>query len=128
METKPLLYGIIGFIAGGLLVSVIATTQDNQTKSTMKSPTTSEHNQNTTDKLRGLSGDEFDKAFITEMIQHHQGAINMAKLIEANAKHAELKKLGNDIVSAQTREVDVMQNWQKEWGYGSSSLHEAHGL
>jgi hypothetical protein len=28
METKPLLYGIIGFILGGLLVSVAATTFD----------------------------------------------------------------------------------------------------
>lgn len=26
METKPLLYGIIGFILGGLLVSIAATT------------------------------------------------------------------------------------------------------
>lgn len=28
METKPLLYGIIGFILGGLLVSIAATTFD----------------------------------------------------------------------------------------------------
>lgn len=28
METKPLLYGVIGFILGGLLVSVAATTFD----------------------------------------------------------------------------------------------------
>lgn len=28
METKPLLYGIIGFLLGGLLVSVAATTFD----------------------------------------------------------------------------------------------------
>lgn len=28
METKPLLYGVIGFILGGLLVSIAATTFD----------------------------------------------------------------------------------------------------
>lgn len=28
METKPLLYGIIGFLLGGLLVSIAATTFD----------------------------------------------------------------------------------------------------
>lgn len=30
METKPLLYGLIGFFLGGLLVSVAATTFDSQ--------------------------------------------------------------------------------------------------
>lgn len=28
METKPLLYGLVGFILGGLLVSIAATTFD----------------------------------------------------------------------------------------------------
>lgn len=31
METKPLLYGIIGFMLGGLLVSIAATTFDKPT-------------------------------------------------------------------------------------------------
>ncbi len=34
METKPLLYGIIGFILGGLLVSIAATTFDKPSEET----------------------------------------------------------------------------------------------
>lgn len=121
METKPLLYGIIGFLLGGLLVSTVATYQDKD--DTQQS--TGNHNQATTKELAELSGDDFDKAFIAEMIVHHQGAIDMARLIPERAKHDELKELGEDILSAQTSEIEQMRSWQKEWGYTSKS-HQSH--
>ncbi len=80
---------------------------------------TTEHNQMMTDKLRNLRGDDFDKAFIEEMIMHHQGAIDMAVFTQTNAKHTEVKQLGKDIMSAQSKEIDMMQTWQGDWGYKS---------
>ena len=75
METKPLLFGLIGFFVGGLIVSVAATTFDKP------NTTTGEHmNMNQmTESLKDKQGDEFDKAFIAEMIVHHQGAVDMAQ-------------------------------------------------
>lgn len=70
-----------------------------------------------TKDLQGKSGDEFDKAFISMMIAHHEGAVDMAKLIAANGKHAELKALGQDIITAQTKEIAEMRQWQMDWGY-----------
>jgi len=70
-----------------------------------------------TEGLKGLRGDAFDKAFIEMMIVHHQGAVDMAKEIPANAKHAELKKMGEEIISAQTKEIEMMKGWLKNWGY-----------
>lgn len=67
--------------------------------------------------LEDLQGDAFDKAFIEMMIVHHQGAVDMAKHIPAQAKHEELKKLGADIIAAQTKEIEMMQSWLKAWGY-----------
>lgn len=67
--------------------------------------------------LQGKTGDDFDKTFIAEMIMHHQGAISMAKLASAQAKHQEVKDLANGIISAQTSEITEMQAWQKNWGY-----------
>lgn len=67
--------------------------------------------------LDGLRGDAFDKAFVEMMIVHHQGAVDMAELIPANAKHEELKKLGRDIITAQTQEITMMKQWLKDWGY-----------
>ena len=65
--------------------------------------------------LNGKTGDEFDKAFLAEMIVHHQGAVVMAQAVLKNSKRPELIKLANDIISAQTGEITMMKNWEKEW-------------
>lgn len=70
-----------------------------------------------TESLKGLSGDEFDKAFLSSMIEHHQSAINMAYPGQTNAKHDEVKILTKAIVDAQSSEIAQMKQWQKDWGY-----------
>ncbi len=80
-----------------------------------------------------MSGEMFDRNFIANMIAHHQGAVDMAKSALANAKHEELKTMANDIVSAQETEITQMQQWQKGWGYPSTSAdnmmdHSAMGM
>ena len=65
--------------------------------------------------LQGKTGDAFDKAFLSEMIVHHQGAVDMANAVLATSKRPELIKLANDIISAQTKEIDMMKGWQTAW-------------
>ncbi len=65
--------------------------------------------------LKGLSGDAFDKAFLSQMIMHHEGAVVMAEAALKDARHSELKNMANDIISAQTREIEQMKNWQRLW-------------
>jgi uncharacterized protein (DUF305 family) len=65
--------------------------------------------------LNGKTGDEFDKAFIEEMIVHHQGAVDMANLALKNAKHKEILDLSRAIIRAQNEEITDMQNWKKAW-------------
>lgn len=63
---------------------------------------------------------DFDKAFIDEMIPHHQGAIRMARVALDDTEDAEIRELANAIVDAQSREIDEMNRWRKRW-YGSPS-------
>ena len=128
MQTKPLLYGLIGFFIGGFIVAVAATTFDKPSEkaSTNTNTSMSASMQMSADSLKGKTGDDFDAAFITEMIAHHKGAVEMAKLSAANAKHDEIKQLSNDIIAAQEKEIAQMQQWQKDWGYETSSTSE-HG-
>lgn len=65
--------------------------------------------------LEGKTGDEFDAAFLKEMIVHHEGAVAMAKQVLATSKRPELIKLANDIITAQTGEIKMMSDWQKAW-------------
>lgn len=70
-----------------------------------------------TASLRGKSGDDFDREFISEMTAHHMGAIEMAKEAAASAKHQEVKNMAAAIVSAQQSEIAEMEGWRKAWGY-----------
>lgn len=112
MDTKPLLYGLIGFIAGGLLVSVAATTFDKPQPAADNVPVLS-----TYETYARLKGDDYDRQFIAHMIDHHQDAIDMARSAAANARHQEVKDLAEDIIQAQSEEIDKMKDWQKDWGY-----------
>jgi uncharacterized protein (DUF305 family) len=114
METKPLLFGLIGFFLGGLLVSVAATTFDKPTDRTSDMTM----NQMTED-LQSKTGDDFDKAFIVGMIKHHVNAIEMAKLSANNAKHDKIKSMSQNIISTQQSEIDEMKRWQAEWYYSA---------
>lgn len=72
---------------------------------------------NMEDELKGKTGDQFDKAFLSQMIMHHQSAINMAAPGEKNAKHQEVKNLTKAVVSAQSQEIKQMRSWQKDWNF-----------
>ncbi len=65
-----------------------------------------------------ISSDEsipFDQRFITAMISHHQGAIEMAKMAQSMAEHQEIKELADAIITAQQAEIEQMQEWEQAW-------------
>jgi uncharacterized protein (DUF305 family) len=53
-----------------------------------------------------------DKDFVTHMIPHHQGAIEMARVELKYGKDPELRKLAKNIIRAQRDEIGVMERWQ----------------
>ena len=52
-----------------------------------------------------------DVDFVRGMIPHHQGAIAMAKVVIANGKDPEIRKLAEGVVKAQEAEIKEMQDW-----------------
>lgn len=124
MQTKPLLYGLIGFFVGGLLVAVATTTfnkPETATRTELASMMSGMSMDDMTMNLQAKKGDEFDRAFIESMIAHHQGAVDMAKLSADQAKHMEIKQLSTEIIAAQEKEISAMKQWYKDWGYGDAS-------
>lgn len=67
-----------------------------------------------------------DGAFITEMIPHHESAIEMAKIAQKQADHPEIKQLADDIVAAQDGEIDDM-NTMHERMFGGPAMGADHG-
>jgi uncharacterized protein (DUF305 family) len=71
----------------------------------------------------------FDRAFIDAMVPHHEGAIAMAKQLLESGDQPALRKMAQDIIDAQTKEIAQMREWRKAW-YGSAATggHQAmHG-
>jgi len=60
-----------------------------------------------------LTGDA-DVDFLAGMIPHHQGAVDMAEVVLKYGKDPKVKKLAQDIVAAQKKEIAIMQAWLAE--------------
>ena len=52
-----------------------------------------------------------DRAFASAMIAHHQGAIDMAKLVIAFGADPEIRKLAEGIIVAQQQEILQLRTW-----------------
>jgi uncharacterized protein (DUF305 family) len=60
-----------------------------------------------------------EEGFVVNMIPHHQEAVDTARLVLAKGESAELKKLAQAIITAQEKEIAMMQKWSKDWNYST---------
>nr|WP_256488121.1 DUF305 domain-containing protein [Deinococcus sp. HSC-46F16] len=52
-----------------------------------------------------------DRWFLTEMIPHHQGAVDMARLVPARTQNAAVRKLAGEIIRSQSAEINRYRAW-----------------
>lgn len=67
------------------------------------------------DLTRLEEAEDFDRAFVEEMIPHHQMAVMMASMLRNGTTRSEMRRLAENIISAQTDEIDQMRDWLSEW-------------
>ncbi len=59
----------------------------------------------------------FDRAFVDEMVPHHEGAMRMARVVLEKGRDPELRRLAQDIIAAQKKEIEDMKRFrQREFG------------
>ncbi len=59
----------------------------------------------------------FDRAFVDEMVPHHEGAVRMARVVLEKGRDPELRRLAQDIIAAQKKEIEEMKRFrQREFG------------
>jgi Domain of unknown function (DUF305) len=137
MERQEILYLLLGLALGVILTSILF----------LRAPAASErarelgiHTKDQydaggeqmsmnamTEALEHKAGDDFDKAFIELMIEHHEGAVSMAELALKQAGHQEIKDLAKNIIEAQQKEIKDMKAWYMTWDFGTmmpKMMHE----
>ena len=112
MKNQPILYGIMGVLAGSLLTLLFVSSSFRNNNYGMMQKM----------GFRQFDGanqaNNIDKHFIEQMIPHHEGAIEMAKLAQEKSNRPEVLTLASTIIDSQSTEITQMQSWYKEW-YGS---------
>jgi uncharacterized protein (DUF305 family) len=70
-----------------------------------------------------------DVAFMTGMIPHHQGAIDMAKVVLEHGKDPKTRALAETIIKTQAAEIAEMESWMKAKGVAplTAADHAAMG-
>ena len=61
--------------------------------------------------MEGVMAEDPDIAFVRGMIPHHQGAIDMAKIVQQYGDDPETKEWATRIIEAQEGEIAEMQAW-----------------
>jgi len=59
-------------------------------------------------ELAELKGAAFDQMFLTAMIAHHEGALDMVEMIN-DSTNSEVKTLAANIVQSQSAEIETMK-------------------
>jgi uncharacterized protein (DUF305 family) len=85
--------------------------------------------------MMGMNGDvaslktakPFDPAFLRMMIPHHEGAVVMAKAALKKGKDPELKRLAQNIITAQQREIRQMRKHLSHAGTAGMPHGSMHG-
>ncbi|BAY59449.1 hypothetical protein NIES2135_63260 (plasmid) [Leptolyngbya boryana NIES-2135] len=116
MSRKTLTYGLAGLLASSAIVGLVIMSNaqaDPQNSMLAQRPAT----RTNPSQPRVMMG-QMDQHFIQMMIPHHESAIAMADLALTRAKRPDIKRLAETIKQDQTREIQQMRTWYKQW-YGT---------
>ena len=65
-----------------------------------------------------------DRAFVREMVPHHQMATEMAAMARTDGTHAKIRALGGRIVTAQTAEIKTLRRLATSFGTSPAKMPE----
>ena len=128
---KNIAIALVGIVVGLWALPSLAADAANagQMQSSDKSSPSMAMKQSMSGMMKGMqempmSGDT-DRDFAAMMKVHHQGAIDMAQAELASGKDPQLRKMAQNIISAQKKEIKEFDDWMKKHpGNASKEMHK----
>ena len=68
-----------------------------------------------TDLVALSRAQDFDRAFLSEMVAHHRMGVMMAAMAQIHTRHLELLDLEQAMVRVQSSEINQMEAWARQW-------------
>lgn len=121
-ENNKILYLVGGVVIGIIVIMLMGSMTGYGYRGMM-----SWRNNREVDNSRIAKVNSIDRHFIEQMIPHHEGAIDMAKLALKKAARPEIKTLAGAIIEAQNKEISDMQTWYKSW-FGKSVSNKSTSM
>lgn len=76
-----------------------------------------------TESLRALKGEQFDHAFLSQMIDHHKQGVEMAQLAQHHAQSSGVKQFAGKTAKSQQKDIEEMKGMlgDKKSGHHAST-------
>lgn len=69
---------------------------------------------------------DVDTDFMRGMIPHHQGAVDMAKIVLEHGKDPQVRALAQKVIAAQNEEIEQMNAWLRAHPQKSAAVQPEH--
>jgi len=135
-KTGFLLLNFVAIASFGGIITACSTPSQNQVQAASTPATTNASSKQNTKQSSGMNHNmamdlgaadaQYDLRFIDAMIPHHQGAVKMAKEVQQKSQRPEIKKLADEIIKAQNKEINQLKQWRKAWYPQASSSPVAY--
>lgn len=113
-------------VAGALVLTACGDDADTGQETTGSSDTSA--SAEPTEPSAEADVSDADVTFATEMIPHHQSAIEMAQLAEGRAADPRVLDLASRIEAAQGPEIEILSGWLEKWGADEETTTEQGGM
>jgi uncharacterized protein (DUF305 family) len=80
------------------------------------------HSKGQQSNMQGHEHSHYDLHYIDSMIMHHQGAIEMSKLVESKGDHARVKAFARKVIADQEKDIKELESYRSKYYAGQEKM------
>ncbi len=123
--TRTRLFAVLAALATAIFMTACSNSSDTATDNGHADHAQTEETITVTGEPAGFNSE--DIAFATNMIPHHEQALELSALVPERSTNPELLALAEQIAGAQEPEINTMKAFLVQWKENPEDSHDGHG-